>query len=160
MNDKIVKDSVITGVINAVINGGIQYFLLRNKAPVAISVDSITNNEHTVLGAAVVLALILALILTLVGYFTMPKPRVPFFPTAVLLTLKHGFFTFGVVVTLSVLWQRYMGTVEVSVLTAVVIIGVIAGLASGIIKYLTHKACVIRELADESEQLSPARHTS
>lgn len=157
MSENIVKASVITGVINAAINGGIQYFLLKNKAPIKISVDSITNNEHTVLGASVVLALILALILTLVGYFTMKKPRVPFFPTAVLLTLKHGFFTFGVVVTLSVMWQRYMGTVEVSLLTAVVLIGVIAGLASGIVKYMTYKACIIREKADEADQLIPER---
>lgn len=75
----------------------------------------------------------------------------PFFPTAMLVTLKHGFFTVGFVVSLSVMWKRYMGAVEVSLTTAVVLIGVIAGLASGIVKYMNYKACIIREKANEAD---------
>lgn len=144
------KGAVITGLINAAINGGIQYFFLKGKAPIAISVDSITNNEETVLGAVVMLAITLAMILTVVAYFTIKEQKVSFFPTAFWLTIKHGFFTFGVITSLAVLWQKYAGTVEVSLITALIIIGIIAGLVSGIVNYLTLKACI---LSDEPQYL-------
>lgn len=141
---KIVKGAIITGIINAIINGGIQYFILRGTAPIPISVDSITNNEHTVLGTAVVLAVTLAMILTAVSYFKIKVERVPFFPTTFWLVLKHGFFTFGVVTALAVLWQRYFGSIEVSLLLALIMVGVIAGIISTIVEYLTIKACIVR----------------
>lgn len=140
--DNLLKGAAITGVINAVINGGIQYFFLKDHDRIAISVDSITNTEDTVLGTAVLLAITLAMILTLVAYFGIKEDKVAFFPTAFWLTLKHGFFTFGVLTSLAVLWQRVVGTVEVPLLTGLIIIGIIAGLVSGIVNYLTLKACI------------------
>lgn len=142
---KLVKGAVITGVINAFINGGIQYFFLKDKDVIPISVDSITNNVETVLGTAVVLAITLSMILTLVAYFGIKGEKASFWPTTVWLTVKHGFFTFGVLTSLAVLWQKYMGTVEVSMVSALVIIGVIAGVVSGIINYLTLKESVVLE---------------
>ncbi len=142
---EITKGALINGVINAVINGGLQYFFLKDKAPIALSVDSITNTEETVLGATVGLALSLAMILTVVAYFTIKGEKVPFFPTAFWLTIKHGFFTFGIITALAVLWQRYMGTVEVSLVTALIVIGVIAGIVAGVVNYLTMKKCVLPE---------------
>lgn len=139
----LVKGAVITGVINAVINGGIQYFFLKDHDVIPISVDSITNNEKTVLGAAVMLAITLSMILTLVAYFGIKEKKVPFFPDAFWSVIKHGFFTFGVITSLAVLWQRYAGTVEVSLLAALIIIGVIAGIVSGVVNYLTLKNCVL-----------------
>ena len=109
---------------------------------IPISVDSITNNEKTVLGAAVTLAITLAMILTVVGYFTLKEKKVKFFPTALWITIKHGFFTFGIITSLAVLWQKYMGTVEVSLVSAIVIIGVIAGIVSAFIQYLTIISCM------------------
>ncbi|HLR24299.1 MAG TPA: hypothetical protein VK112_00435 [Fodinibius sp.] len=141
---KLVKGAVTTGITNGIINGGIQYFFLKGMAPIAISVDSITNTEHTVLGTAVVLAVTLAMILTVVSYFGIKEEKVPFFPSAFGLVLKHGFFTFGVVTALAVLWQRYLGTIEVSLLSALIIIGVIAGIIAGFVEYLTIKACIRR----------------
>lgn len=141
-NSTLVKGALLTGVINAVINGGIQYFFLKGFSSIPISVDSITNNEHTVLGTSVTLAITLAMILTLVAYFGIKEQRVPFYPTAVWLTIKHGFFTFGVLTSLAVLWQKYVGTVEVPLVSALIIIGVIAGIVSGIVNYLTLKNCV------------------
>ena len=137
--DKLIKGAVTNGVINGIINGGIQYFFLKDSVPIAISVDSITNTQHTVLGEAVFLAITLALITTIIGYFTIKEEKVPFFPTAFWLTIKHGFFTFGVVTSLAVLWQKYLGTVEVSLITALIIIGTIAGLVAGVVNYLTIK---------------------
>ncbi len=144
-NIDLLKGAIITGIINAFINGGIQYFFLKGKDAIPISVDSITNNDETVLGTAVVLAITLSMILTLVAYFGIKSKKALFFPTTVWLTLKHGFFTFGVLTSLAVLWQKYMGTVEVSLVAALIIIGVIAGVVSGVINYLTLKRSVIIE---------------
>lgn len=140
---QLVKGAVLTGVINAIINGGIQYFFLKDKPMIAISVDSITNNEETVLGAAVMLAITLSMMLTLVAYFGIKGKKAPFYPTAFWLTLKHGFFTFGVLTSLAVLWQKYMGSVEVPLITALLIIGAIAGVVSGVVNYLTLKGCIL-----------------
>ena len=142
---ELLKGAVITGVINAFINGGIQYFFLKDKDVIPISVDSITNNVETVLGTAVVLAITLSMILTLVAYFGIKGEKAPFWPTTFWLTVKHGFFTFGVLTSLAVLWQKYMGTVEVSLVSALIIIGVIAGIVSGIINYLTLKESIVLE---------------
>lgn len=140
---KLIKGAFLTGVINAVINGGIQYFFLKDKTSISISVDSITNTEETVLGTTVTLVITLAMILTLVAYFGIKEKKAPFYPTAFWLTVKHGFFTFGVITSLAVLWQRYAGTVDVSLVSALIIIGVIAGLVSGVVNYLTLKECTL-----------------
>ena len=142
---KLLKGAALTGVINAVINGGIQYFFLKGHSSIPISVDSITNTTETVLGTAVMLAITLSMILTLVAYFGIKGKKAAFFPTTFLLTLKHGFVTFGILTSLAVLWQKYVGTVEVSLVSALIIIGVIAGLVSGFVNYFTLKESVISE---------------
>ena len=140
---KLLKGALTTGIINAIINGGIQYFFLKDLAVIPISVDAITNNIPTVLGTAVSLAISLSVLLTVVAYFTIKEKKVPFFPKVFWLAIKHGFFTFGVITSLSVLWQKNMGTVNVSLLTALLIIGIIAGIISAIINYLTLKECTL-----------------
>ena len=129
--------SVINGVINAVINGAIQFFMLRGHGPVALTADAISTTEHTVLGSAVPLAVMLAMILTAITWATTKGAKPPFFPVFFWLTLKHGFFAFGVVVSAAVLWQRVVGTVDVSVGGAVVILGIIAGLVAALVHYMT-----------------------
>lgn len=138
---ELLKGALITGAVNS----GIQYFLLKDHAPIAISVDSITNTDHTVLGSAVALVITLSMISTIIGYFNIKVEKVAFYPTIFWLTIKHGFFTFGVITSLAVLWQNYMGTVEVSLIFALVIIGVIASIVSGVINYLTLNKSVIVE---------------
>ena len=145
LKSKLIKGAVTTGVINAFINGGIQYFFLKGKDFIPISVDSITNTDETVLGTAVVLAITLSMILTLVAYFGIKGNKAPLWPTTIWLTIKHGFFTFGVLTSLAVLWQKYMGTVEVSMISALIIIGAIAGVVSAIINYLTLRGSIIEE---------------
>lgn len=107
--------------------------------------DSITNTTETVLGTAVMLAITLSMILNLVAYFGIKGKKAAFFPTTFLLTLKNGFVTFGILTSLPVLWQKYVGTVEVSLVSALIIIGVIAGLVSGFVNYFTLKESVISE---------------
>lgn len=138
----LLKASVINGAINAVINGAIQFFMLRGHGPVALTADAISTTEHTVLGSAVPLAVMLAMILTAVTHLTIKGPKPPFFPGVFWLTLKHGIFAFGVVVLAAVLWQRAVGTVDVSVGSAVVILGIIAGLVAAVVHYMTTLAAM------------------
>ena len=149
LDQKLLKGAVITGVINAFINAGVQYFTLKDKGLIPISVDSITNTDETVLGTAVSIAISLSMMLTLIAYFTLKEEKVAFFPKALWLTIKHGFFTFGVLTSLAVLWQKYMGTVEVSLLTALLIIGIIAGLVSTVVNYLTLKESIVLKKLEE-----------
>lgn len=136
------KGAAIAGLANAVINGVIQAFLLAGSGPVAVSVDAIGTSEHTVLGSAVLLATILAMILTAIGHLTLKAPKRPFLPFGLWLVVKHGLFTFGAVVAAAILWQRSVGSVEVGVPTAVVILAVVAGVVAAVVQAMTIKASV------------------
>jgi hypothetical protein len=132
--------AVFTGVINAVINGIINWFQVKDKAELFLTVDSISTKEHTVLGGAVILATSLAIILTSIGYFTLKAPGKPaFFPKAFFLMLKNAFFTFGIITILSILLQRYAGSVSVTPVAAAIIVALIAGLVAGIMDFMTKK---------------------
>ena len=138
----ILKGAAISGVINAVINGAIQFFILRGSEPIPLSVDSIGTDTHTVLGASVPLAVSLAMILTAVAHWTLKAPKKPFVPTTLWLVVKHGLFAFGAVVAGAVMWQRVVGTIEVSVATAVLLLGIVAGLVAAVVNYMTISAVV------------------
>ena len=145
MKSKLMNGAIKTGVINAIINVVIQYFLLKGHETIPISVDSITNTTETVLGTSVMLAITLSVILTFIAYFGIKEKKTPLFPTTLWLAVKHAFFTFGVLTSLSVLWQKYMGTLDVSIVVGIVIIAVIAGLVSGFVNYFTLKESIIFE---------------
>jgi hypothetical protein len=132
--------ALFTGAANAVINGIINWFQVKDKTELFLTVDSISTNEHTVLGGAVILATSLALILTSIGYFTLKVPDKPaFFPKVFLLMLKNALFTFGTLTILSILLQRYAGSISVTPVAAAVIVALIAGLVAGIIDFMTKK---------------------
>ena len=61
------------------------------------------------------------------------------------LTVKHGVFAFGLTVSGAVVWQRLMGSVPVSLATAVIVLGVVAGLVGGVIQFMTIRASLLRE---------------
>ena len=128
------------GIINAIINGVINWFQVKGKTELYLTVDAITNTEHTVLGGAVILAASLAAILTIISYFTVKSPdKPPFYPRALLITLKNTFFAFGVMVTISILIQRIAGSIVVTPFTGVVIVGLVAGVVAGLVDYMTKK---------------------
>jgi len=136
----ILKASIFSGVLNALINGIINWFQVKGKPELFLTVDSISTGAHTVLGGAVILATSLAIILTSIGYFTIKAPNKPaYFPRVFLLTLKNAFFTFGIIVTFSILLQRFAGSISVTPITGALIVAIIAGLVAGIIDYLTKK---------------------
>ena len=142
---QILQGAVTTGISNAVINGGIQWFLLRDQVVIPLSVDGITNDQQTFVGTAVPLAVSSAMILTVVAYLLLKAPKRRFLPDVLRLTVKHGVFAFGLTVSGAVVWQRLMGSVPVSLATAVIVLGVVAGLVGGVIQFMTFRASLLRE---------------
>ena len=134
------RGAVVAGLSNAAINGVIQFWLLRGQDHIALTVDGITNTQQTVFGTAVPLAVSLAMILTAITYFTLKAPKRAFFPGMLWLIVKHGIFAFGLVVSGAVVWQRLMGSVAVSLTTAVLLLAVIAGLVSTLVNAMTIRA--------------------
>ena len=55
------KAALFSGALNAVINGIINWFQVKGKTELFLTVDSISAKEHTVLGGAVILATSLAI---------------------------------------------------------------------------------------------------
>jgi hypothetical protein len=141
-DQEILKGAMLSGVINAVINGAIQWFLLAGEGPLPLTVDGISDDTHTVFGAAVPLAVSLAVILTAVAYTTVKSAKPPFFPTFLWMAVKHGFFALGVVITFAVFWQRFVGSILVPVPLGVVILGIVAGVVSAVVNYMTIRASV------------------
>jgi len=141
---EILKGALLSGAINAVINGAIQWYLLAGKGALPLTVDGITNDEHTVFGAAVPLAVSLAMILTAVAYTTVKGPKPRFYPAFLWLVVKHGFVALGMAITFAVLWQRIFGSLIVSLPVAVVILGLVAGAAAAIVNYMTIRAATAR----------------
>lgn len=141
----ILKGAVIGGAINAVINGGIQAWRLAGSGPLPLTVDAITNDAHSVFGAAVPLGVSLAMILTVVARATLKGPKPPIYPTFLGMAVKNGFFVLGVTVTFAVLWQRIFGSVTVPFWVGIAILGLIAGVISAIVNLMTLRAIVHRE---------------
>jgi len=143
--EQVRKGAILSGVINAVINGAIQAWLLAGSGPLPLTVDAITNEAHTVFGAAVPLGVSLAMILTVVAYTTVKGAKPPFYPTFLWMTVKNGFFVLGVIVTFAVLWQRVFGSVLVPFWLGIVLLGLIAGVISAVVNYMTISAVAVRQ---------------
>ncbi len=79
---KLIRGSILTGIINALINGIINWFQVKGEALVRITVDSISNNERTVMGGAVMLALILSVIIASIAWLTTKAAGKPRFSVA------------------------------------------------------------------------------
>lgn len=141
--ENLLKGALIGGAINAIINGVINWFQVKGKTELFLTVDAITNTEHTVLGGAVLLATSLAAILTLIGYFTVKLPdKPPFYPKALVLTVRNALFAFGVMVTLSIIIQRVFGSIVVSPFTGVMIVALVAGVVAAVVDYMTKKELI------------------
>ncbi len=140
---KLIQGAMATGIINAIINGIINWFQVSGNSEIMLTVDSISNKEHTVMGGAIILAFVLSVIITSIGFFTMKlRSRPKYFPTAFFLTFRNAFFLFGLFVTIAILWQRFVGSVSVSPVMAAIVVGAIAGIVAGVSDYLTKKELI------------------
>jgi hypothetical protein len=140
---KLIQGGLATGIINALINGIINWFQVRGQSSVRITVDSISNNDHTVMGGAVLLALLLSVIIASIAWLTIKvqdKPR--FFPGVAMLILKNAFFLFGLFIVLAILWQRFAGSVEVAPVIAAILTGIFAGIVAGVTDFLTRRELI------------------
>lgn len=142
-DQRIAKGALVAGVMNGAINGVIQFFLLRHPASIPLSVNDITNDVQTIFGTAVPLAVSLAMILTIAGYLTLKGPKRSFWPDVLWVTVKHGVFAFGAIVSGAFLWQRVMGSVSLSVVGAVIVLSLIAAVVAAVVNYMTIKVSTL-----------------
>lgn len=77
------------------------------------------------------------MILTVIACVTLKEAKRPFWPDVLWLTVKHGMFAFGVIVSGAVIWPRLMGSVSIPVIGAAIVLSIIAGLVAGMINYMT-----------------------
>lgn len=130
----IVKKSMVGALINGFINGGISAATFFRHESVPITLDHISNQEVTVFGQGVMLALMLTLILTGVEFSTLAKRMRkegapfsrPFWPWGAKLAVRNGLAAFGAAMVVAVMWQRFVGTVTVPPLVATLLMFAIA----------------------------------
>lgn len=133
-----IKGAVIGGVINATINGVSQWFKVKDQATLLLTDDRISSKIDTVFSGAVPQALISAFILTAVVYLISKIPNKPaYFPKIFFMSMRHAIFAFGAILIVAILVQRFLGSIYISPLESALIIGIISGLVSGTINYLT-----------------------
>lgn len=136
----ILKGAIASGIINAIINGIINWYQLANTTTIKLTADSISSKDHTVFGGAVILGTSLAFILTSIAYFTIKGNNKPkYFPKVFLLALKQSIFVFGAIIVFALLFQKAFGSIEVTNMHAAIITGIIAGIAAGSVEYSTKK---------------------
>jgi hypothetical protein len=151
-NDFIQKNAVTSGVINAIINGAIGWFMFRGKETIPLTVDTISAHEKTVFSTGVMTAFMLSLILGAIAFFTfgkkakdfsVPFPELlnrPFLFFGVRTILFFSLFAFGTVTLFALFLQKFLGTIPVTPLLGAIILGIIAGIASWFINAAVMKA--------------------
>lgn len=138
MNIEWLKGALFTGVANALINGVINWFSVRNLVEIPLSDDLISSKANTVFSGVVLLATSLAFILTTISFLTFKVPNKPrYFPKVFLLALRNSFFVFGVVVAVAILVQRMAGTVMMSPIESALLSGIFAGIVGSVVDYMT-----------------------
>jgi hypothetical protein len=142
-------DSSVGAAINAVINGAIAWSGFKTSAAVPLSVDSIGSPGVTAFGNAASMAFALVLIITCITFFvfrsgarkSVEAPaalrQMQFLPTGLRIAVANTLLAFGAFVTLAVLWQRVMGTVEVAPLVATAVVALVAALATAFAEWRT-----------------------
>jgi hypothetical protein len=145
------QDSLIPAAINALINGAIAWFTFRGEAAIPLSVDMISSSQHTVWGQGTTLAFFLGMILTLVTWKvfgahvakTHPqwsaRLRRPLFPDVAMIALRNTLMLFGAFVVVAVLWQRILGSIEVSPAIAAGLVGLLAALITMVVEVRTKR---------------------
>lgn len=145
------QDSVIPAAINALINGAIAWFTFRGDAAIPLSVDLISSTQHTVWGQGTTLAFFLGLILTLVtwrvyaAHLAKTHPqwsgrlKRPWFPDVAGIALRNTLTLFGAFIVVAVLWQRILGSIEVSPAVAAGLVGMLASLITMVVEVRTKR---------------------
>lgn len=151
------KDALISGVLNAVINGVIGWFMFRGKDTIPLTVDSISAHEKTVFSTGVMTAFILSVILGAMAFSSFSKKAKslslapdnllnrPFFFFGVRTILFYSLFAFGTFALIALFVQKFVGSVLVSPVVGAIILGLIAGIAAWFINAAVMKAMLRAE---------------
>lgn len=137
-NKEILKGALMSGVINAVINGIVNWFMVRGEAEILLTQDLISSNTQTVFSGIVPLATSLAFILTTIAFFTFKIPGKPnYFPKVFFLALRNTFMAFGLVIAIAIMIQKYASDIVATPVASAILAGIIAGLVAGLVDYIT-----------------------
>ncbi|XWK88810.1 MAG: permease [Phormidium sp.] len=151
-SDIIQKEAIVSGVINAVINGIIGWFMFQGKATVPLTVDTISAHEKTIFSSGVMTAFILSLILGVIAFFNFGKKAKslqlvstdlldrPFFFFGVRTVLFYSLFVFGTTALIALFLQKFVGSILVTPFIGAIVIGLIAGIASWFINAAVMKS--------------------
>lgn len=146
------KQSLISGMISAIINGIVAWFVFQGRTSLPLTVDSVSSGEKTVFSTGVMTAFTLSLIVGTIVFFSFRKiakkqelslPELldrPFFFFGVRIVLFYALFAFGTTALVGLFLQKFLGIIIVSRLVAAIFIGVIAGMASLFINSAVMKA--------------------
>ena len=150
--DIIQKDAIISGAINAVINGVIGWFMFRGQSSILLTVDTISAHEKTVFSTGVMTAFLLSMILGAIAFFIFAKKATglqltsnelldrPFFFFGVRTIAFYSLFAFGTAALVALFLQKFLGSLLVTPLVAALLIGIIAGLAAWFINAAVMRA--------------------
>ncbi|CAE6921989.1 hypothetical protein ACOMICROBIO_GDFFDHBD_02034 [Vibrio sp. B1REV9] len=153
-----VKDSLIGGAINGVINAYIASFHFQGMETVPMSLNMITNSEVTVWGQAISLTFGLGIILSLITsklFISKLKRSHPkninqlqtgFWTHLLPIALKQSAALFGWFVALAVIWTKFVGEVLVSSSTAVVLVGMFAFIITIAVEVRTKKSIIYKKI--------------
>lgn len=146
------KEALTSGIINAVINGVIGWFMFRGNDTLPLTVDTISAHEKTVFSTGVMTAFILSVMLGTIAFFNFGKkarslqlasPELlerPFFFFGVRTILFYSLFAFGTAALVALFIQKFAGTILVTPLVGAIVLGAIAGLAAWLINAAVMKA--------------------
>ncbi|HIK17953.1 MAG TPA: permease [Leptolyngbyaceae cyanobacterium M33_DOE_097] len=151
-NHYIQKDAMLSGVINAVINGVIGWFMFRGKDVLPLTVDTISAHEKTVFSTGVMTAFLLSVILGIIAFFNFGKKAKslqlaspdllnrPFFFFGVRTVLFYSLFAFGTAALVALFLQKFAGPILVTPVVGGILLGLIAGIAAWFINAAVMKA--------------------
>lgn len=146
------QDALIPAAINALINGAIAYSSFKAEQAIPMTLDLISAEQHTVWGQGVTLAFALGIILSIItakifanhavkaDASLAPRVQRPVFPFVFKVALGNAVALFGWFVALAVLWQRVLGSIEVSPVVAAALVGMLAGVITVVVEVRTKRA--------------------
>ncbi|MGR5409422.1 permease [Vibrio sp. PNB22_8_1] len=154
-----VQDSLIAGIINALINGYIAYVHFEPMDAVPVSINLVRHEQITVWGEAITLTFGLGIILSLITSKlflrhigkaypdALPQIASSLWADLVPIALKHAAVLFGWLTVLALLWTKYIGEVMVSAYIAAVMVGMFAFFITLIIEVRTKNSLLYKKVS-------------
>lgn len=139
------------GVINGLINGAISWSAFKGSAQVPMSVDSIGAAGVTALGNAATVVFALTFIIASITFFMFRRAarkadgapaaltRLAYWPAGFGIALRNTLLGFGGFIAAAVLWQRFVGTLQVGPVVATLVVALVAVAATALAEWRTKR---------------------